>query len=732
MKPARRSTLRLLLVLGALTLQPSDASPQDPCPGASSADAEAGWTSYRAGDIAEARARFTAALDRCGNDQYARTGQGYVELRGGNTAAARALLAAVIDVEPYNVDALVGLGLAAWRIGDLAEVRERFELVLELAPGDPTAVEYLDRVAAAERAETGPADAADAAWSDGNAEVALELYSARLDTNPRDGLALLRVGLIRAWSEQYDDALELLNLLIDLEPANAEARLAHARVVAWSGDIPRAQREVRRVLEIAPDNTEALATLALFQSWSGQLDEALSSYDQLLSIAPEHGAGRRQQALAMAWAADYERSLASYRDLVQRHPSDLEARLGLATTLAYSGAYREAVEQYDQVLSLAPREMRALTGKARTLGWAGRLMDSESAALRAVEMDDADGPAWAALGQAYRLQGRDAEAREAFQLAAGFAPLDADIRDQLRSARLALAPLARPTVTGERDSDGNRMVTTSLEASWHPVDRFDLRASGYHRRLEQDAASFLLERRAFGGMLTGSWQFRPGWLVTGGVGGSATDGPGDPTFLSVRGSVRTPDRNPVGLTLSFSSEGLDETAAMAQRGIRSTQALVAARWFPGPRWRVDGSVGAGSYEGSEKNGRREAYLGASRRIGGSFSLGASFRGFSFEKNLGDGYFDPDFYGVAELTGYWLWRPAPWSVLVEAAPGVQQVRQDGDPSGSVRANARIGYQVGDGREISLSFGYSTAGLNSSASGADGYSYNALILGVNWVF
>jgi hypothetical protein len=75
---------------------------------------------------------------------------------------------------------------------------------------------------------------------------------------------------------------------------------------------------------------------------------------------------------------------------------------------------------------------------------------------------------------------------------------------------------------------------------------------------------------------------------------------------------------------------------------------------------------------------------------------------------------------------------PWSVLVEAAPGIQQVRQDGDPSGSVRANARLGYQVGEGQEVSLSFGYSTAGLNSSASGADDYSYNALILGLNWVF
>jgi hypothetical protein len=44
-------------------------------------------------------------------------------------------------------------------------------------------------------------------------------------------------------------------------------------------------------------------------------------------------------------------------------------------------------------------------------------------------------------------------------------------------------------------------------------------------------------------------------------------------------------------------------------------------------------------------------LGASRRIGRFYSLGVSVRGFSFEKNLSDGYFDPDFYGVSEVTGY---------------------------------------------------------------------------------
>ena len=142
--------------------------------------------------------------------------------------------------------------------------------------------------------------------------------------------------------------------------------------------------------------------------------------------------------------------------------------------------------------------------------------------------------------------------------------------------------------------------------------------------------------------------------------------------------------------------------------------------------------GLGKFEGTENNGRRSLSLSASRRVGRFFSLGASFRGFSFEKDLDDGYFDPDFYGIGEITSHWLYRSGPWIFLVELAPGVQQVRKDGDGGLSARSNLRAAYGLGPGREISLSFGYSSAGLMSFASGDSSYRYTAFILGSNWAF
>ena len=731
MKPVPPVRTLALLFLAFLTLS-VPAQGQDPCPRGSGPHAEAGWAAYADNDMTEAQRRFEAAVAQCDNDQYARTGLGYVYLRDGKVGEAERLWTVVRTTEPNNVDALVGLALARWRSGDIDAVRAYFGTVLELQAGHPTAVEYLKRIAGADAAVAAPDDRADEAWSNGNTALAMRLYSDRLAADPEDGTAMLRVALMQAWQEQYDGAVELLDRLIEVQPGHLDARLARARVRAWSGDIPGAQAEVAEVLAVQPDHAEALEALALFQAWAGQFDQALASYDELLAIAPGSSSAQLQQAQAFAWATRFEASRSAYDALLARDPDDIEARLGLARTLAASQDFTGPIAQYDEVLVRAPGEVRALTGKAKTLAWAGRLVESERAALQAVEADRSSAEAWGGLGQVYRWQGRDAAASEALETAAELEPTNAVIRDQLRSLNLALAPVARPTVVYENDSDGNTMVTTSLAAGWHATPRLDVRAEGYVKKLDQTFGTGRLELTAQGVTVSGRYRLRPGWTLSGGLGGSRSNGADDPSNVEYRLGVRTPNSGRIGGALNFASAGLNETAALAEIGVRSTELLITGRWAPALGWRVDGTVGVGEFEGTEGNGRRSGSVSGSRRVGRFFSLGASLRGFSFEKDLNDGYFDPDFYGIGKITSHWLYRSVPWTFLVELAPGIQQVGRDGDVGLSARSNVRVAYGLGPGREIALSFGYSSAGLMSFASGDSGYRYTAFILGSNWVF
>jgi tetratricopeptide (TPR) repeat protein len=723
MKLASRT---LVLQLLGYAILAGTLSAQGTCSGASGEDTEAGWTAYRSGDMNAAGARFAAALALCPDDDYAKTGLGYVRLREGATEEAVGLWTSVVQAEPNDVDALTGLGLAAWRRGDIDEVRARFSRVLALVPDHATALDYMHRLSGA---TGGPSsDPADEAWARGDTERAAELYEQRLAANPDDDVAGLRVALVRAWSGRYAEALERLDTLIDKHPDDVDARLAHARIRAWSGDIPGAEREVSNVLSVQPDNADALAALAQFQSWGGDIEESLGTYDQLLSIAPQNGAAGRQRAQALAWASRFDASRAAYDSLLARDPDDVEARLGLARTMAYGEHFDSAIAEYDQVLARAPRETRAMVGKGRTLGWAGRLVDAEGVLAEAVRADPSSAEAWGTLAQLYRWEGRDPDAKDALETAQRLAPTDAGIRDQLRSVNLAMAPTALPTFVREGDSDGNRMLTTTLVADWHVTPRLDVEARGYYKELQQG----IFQRTAEGVTVSGTYQMRPGWAFSAGIGGSGSDSPSTSALFEYQAGVRTPERYPFGGGLTLTSTGLNETAALAQLGARSTEVALAGRWTPAPGWRVDGTVGLGKIVGSEENGRRSASLSASRRLGDRFSLGASFRGFSFQKDLTEGYFDPDFYGIWEITSYWLYRPGPWTLLAELAPGLQKVRSDGNVGTSLRSNARVAYRIAPGREISLSFGYSSAGLVSFATGSSGYSYTAFILGSSWTF
>jgi len=589
---------------------------QATCPRAAGPDGEAGWTSYRAGDMEGARARFEAALARCPEDPYASTGLGYVELREGETEQAIVRFEAVLEAEPDNVDAFVGMGLARWRTGELERARDRFERALALEPTYTTALEWLERVRGALERRAG---------------------------DPAGGAASGPAGSITS-------------------------------AVPGAGELARSGR--------------------------------------------------------------YDASIAAYRARLEDDRDDVEARLGLARVLGWRGDYEASIAQYDRVLDAHPYEPAALVGKARTLGWAGRLVEAEEVARLTVDVDEGLADAWLVLARILEWQERAAAALDAVQRAAALAPDRTDVQDRLGALRRAFRPRTRAALTVEDDSDGNRMVTARLTSTWHPTPRIRVRAEAYDRDVEQELAGPAeLERAAFGVEVGGRWTIEPGWDVSVSAGGTSTTRSGDPTFAEVRMSLASPARRPLRLSLEGASTALTGTAALTDRGVRWTRVLATGRWEPAPQWRIDGNVGLGVFEGSEDNGRRSAVLAAARRFG-SLSLGTGLRGFSFEKDLDDGYFDPEFFGIWEATGSWLARPGPWTFVVEVAPGVQLVErasEEGDSQGAVRSNARAGYGFGPGREISAAFTFSSAGVGRLSPGDDeSYEYVAFTLSLDWAF
>jgi hypothetical protein len=100
---------------------------------------------------------------------------------------------------------------------------------------------------------------------------------------------------------------------------------------------------------------------------------------------------------------------------------------------------------------------------------------------------------------------------------------------------------------------------------------------------------------------------------------------------------------------------------------------------------------------------------------------------SFEDDLSEGYFDPDFYGIAELPVQWLGRSGRWSAEASLAPGMQQVGRDGEVGGTVRGVLALTHAFTTGREVALVATYASAGMNQLAAiDAADYRYFSIAL------
>ncbi len=573
-------------------------------------------------------------------------------------------------------------------------------------------------------------DEADAAWDRGDVAVAERLYTRRLEADSSDQRALHRMALMHAWNERYSESLALFDRLLAIAPENSEAAVDRARVIAWRGDLTRAITLLDELLAQRPTYVPALQARAQFAAWAGELESAIQTYDQLLEITPEDRNARYARARTLGWASRFDAATAEYDSLLRTDPNDREAQLGLARILSWANELDSAATLYRAMVDRDPTDLDGWRGLAQTLTWSGKLLAGERTWRRALEVAPEDVPSLVGLAQALRWQGREAAALQLLEQAERLDPTYRDLRTQLQWARAATAPRVSVSSVLEGDSDGNRITTFVARAAVRPVPRVEVRVEGYTRDLDQVEAP-LLERTTRGGTVEFWTQFEPGWSGALGVGASDSDAPNADAIGRFVVWAASPGRYPVGGTLRFTRSALDVTALLADRGVDYHEVSLALRGEPATGWSVTAGVSRAGFDGSESNRRIAGAVGGSRRVTRSWTFGASWRAFGFQKNLNDGYFDPSLYTLTEITGRWQREFRGWTFLIEAAPGLQTLTGV-DASASARARGVVSYRFAPGREVAASGGLSTTGLQVFSSEAGTYRYRTLSVSVAWTF
>jgi len=579
-------------------------------------------------------------------------------------------------------------------------------------------------------------DAADRAWAAGNVEEAARLYEARVQRDSNDVRALHRLGLARAWAGQNDQALVLLDRAARLDPGDLETQVDRARAQADRGDPAGAAAALEPLIERNPAYLPALQARAQFLSWAGDFDASLRTYGRVLEISPGDRSVDLERARVLSWASRFGAAQAAYDSILRRNPNDRDALLGKAQVLSWAGRLDSAEVVYHRLLSINQNDREALNGLARAAAWRGDLLTAERRWRASLARNGDDAAALVGLSQTLRWEGRDAAALEAARHAVRVAPTDRDARTELAWTRLPLQPSVAPAFTYETDSDGNRIATLSSGAAFRPDPRLEVRADAYVRHARLDFTPEL-EGNAQGVAMALRAQFEPGWWILGGAGVTGTDAEDADARANWRAMLSSPARYPVTASLSYAHTPLDATALLIAREVDVDELNLAATLVPAAGWTVSAGGGGADFHGGvsgETNRRTNANLAITRRFARFFTLGAAGRAFGFEKNLDDGYFDPDLYWIGEALGRVSREWRKWGISAEVAPGVQQVGEGGERSATLRTTGGVSYTVGPGRRIGISAAYANAGLQrlSPTDSGGGYRYTAVSVSGSWAF
>jgi tetratricopeptide (TPR) repeat protein len=440
-------------------------------------------------------------------------------------------------------------------------------------------------------------------------------------------------------------------------------------------------------------------------------------------------------ATLAGWNGDHPTSLALYDRLLRRAPGDRDVQVARARTLAALGRFHEGMAIVDSLYDAHPDDITVLQGRARFSAWTGDLIASERLLRTAFAMDSTNTDTRAQLAQTLRWQGRVMQAWDVIRPAHLAGSPDQEVHDQHDLVAQSIQPHARSIMSYEDDSDGNAVTSLVISAGWRAARRLDVRADAWLRDASLDAATAGATTRGAAAAFT--LLFEPGWSLAASVGASASDDriTGTRALPTFGIALGTPRRQRAVVALSATRSAFDYTLPQVRNDVVADEVAATLDVRASRDWTFASAAGWTQFDvRSTGQGNRRIALSAQarRRLPDPFSLLVGFRTFGFNEDINGGYFDPDFYGVIDVTLAGLREGRHWTIEGELAPGVQRIGSDGEPSAALRGWTGVSYSVRPGRRIGLRATYANAGLQQLAGAGAGYTYLSVLLTLAWWF
>ncbi|MEK7403178.1 MAG: tetratricopeptide repeat protein [Gemmatimonadota bacterium] len=222
------------------------------------------------GDLGGAHESLSEALRLAPDDPRVLARQGDLSFARGDLSNAAAFASRALERDSGLAAAHRTLGKVHLRRGDLAVAQGFLQRAAELVDSDPAAWSELGSVRAALS----------------QLNEARECFERALALDPHSAELHVSLGDIYFAARHSADARSCYGEALRIAPDNARALSRLGAATAHVGDAAEAERLLLRAHDIAPGHLEPLTTLGLLHQEAGRVDQALECYRRAIAIDP--------------------------------------------------------------------------------------------------------------------------------------------------------------------------------------------------------------------------------------------------------------------------------------------------------------------------------------------------------------------------------------------------------------------------------------------------------------
>ena len=187
------------------------------------------------------------------------------------------------------------------------------------------------------------------------------------DSERRQCDLLLRLGLLFAVGQDYENAITSSEKLLDIKPDLHEAWVARGVALSALGRKEEAVQSYDKALDINPDY-HAWCARGIALSDLGRKEEAIQSFDKAVDIKPDYHEAWYNRGVVLSALGRKEETIQSYDKAVDIKPDLHEAWYNRGRALSALGRKEEAIQSFDRSLQIQPDYANAYYNKACCYG----------------------------------------------------------------------------------------------------------------------------------------------------------------------------------------------------------------------------------------------------------------------------------------------------------------------------------------------------------------------------